>query len=155
MALVKECSLGVMCAQCEIIFYPTAISHSQSMANGFQYNLCETCLKNVNPLDKIGERNFLSESNDCKKCGRLMDDSKECCEECDIDDVNHPPHYTQGGIETLDFIKAKLTPEEYTGYLKGNIVKYLSRSNLKGGLKDLKKAQFYLNTLIGSSNEKK
>ena len=50
----------------------------------------------------------------------------------EADMVNHPPHYTFGGIETIDFIKAKLTPEEFKGYLKGNILKYGSRVGHKG-----------------------
>ena len=48
------------------------------------------------------------------------------------DMVNHPPHYTQGGIETIDYIKAKMSAEEYIGYLRGNILKYTSRIGLKG-----------------------
>jgi hypothetical protein len=46
--------------------------------------------------------------------------------------VNHPPHYKAGGIETIDFIQAKLTREEYIGYLKGNALKYASRIGKKG-----------------------
>ena len=49
-----------------------------------------------------------------------------------IDMVNHPPHYTSGGIEVIDFIKAKMEPAEYIGYLRGNILKYTSRIGLKG-----------------------
>jgi hypothetical protein len=49
-----------------------------------------------------------------------------------IDMVNHPPHYTNGGIETIDYIKAKMSPDEYIGYLRGNILKYTSRIGLKG-----------------------
>ena len=64
------------------------------------------------------------------------------------DPVNHPSHYTQGGIETLDYIKAKLTQEEFCGYLKGNIFKYVSREGLKNGVEDLKKARFYLDKLV-------
>jgi len=56
------------------------------------------------------------------------------------DNVNHPAHYTVGGIETIDFIKAKLTPEEFIGYLKGNVIKYLSRAPHKGGTEDIEKA---------------
>ena len=41
------------------------------------------------------------------------------------DNVNHPAHYKVGGIETIDYIEAKLTPEEFRGYLKGNALKYL------------------------------
>ena len=66
------------------------------------------------------------------------------------DNVNSPDHYTQGGIETIDIIKAKLTPEEFAGYCKGNVIKYVTRANLKGGLEDLKKAAVYLDWLIES-----
>lgn len=60
------------------------------------------------------------------------------------DMVNHPPHYTAGGIETIDFIEAK-----QLGYNLGNVVKYVSRSTLKGDqLENLKKAQWYLNREI-------
>lgn len=48
------------------------------------------------------------------------------------DPVNHPAHYTDGGIETIDFIAAKLTKEEFIGYLKGNALKYGSRVGKKG-----------------------
>ena len=48
------------------------------------------------------------------------------------DMVNHPPHYTSGGIETIDYIKAKMSPDEYIGYLRGNIFKYNTRIGLKG-----------------------
>ncbi|WP_311773085.1 DUF3310 domain-containing protein [Listeria seeligeri] len=62
------------------------------------------------------------------------------------DNVNNPSHYTSGGIETLDYIKAKVS--NYPSYAVGNIVKYVSRYEHKNGLEDLKKAQFYLNDLI-------
>jgi len=52
-------------------------------------------------------------------------------EEPKADMVNHPPHYKVGGIEVIDFIKAKLTPEEFRGYLKGNVLKYTSRAGHK------------------------
>lgn len=65
------------------------------------------------------------------------------------DMVNHPDHYTAGGIETIDFIQAKLSPEAFEGYLAGNILKYITRYNHKNGVEDLKKAQWYLNKLVG------
>ena len=49
-----------------------------------------------------------------------------------VDMVNQPPHYTVGGIETIDYIKAKLSKEEFRGYLRGNILKYGSRVGHKG-----------------------
>ena len=48
--------------------------------------------------------------------------------------VNSPAHYTFGGIETIKFIEAKLTPEEFRGYLKGNVLKYGSRLGHKGDM---------------------
>lgn len=62
------------------------------------------------------------------------------------DNVNNPSHYTAGGIETLDYIKAKVS--DYPSYTVGNILKYVSRYEHKNGIEDLKKAQFYLNDLI-------
>lgn len=62
------------------------------------------------------------------------------------DKVNNPAHYTAGGIETLDYIKAKI--KDYPSYVAGNILKYVSRYEHKNGIEDLKKAQFYLNDLI-------
>jgi hypothetical protein len=61
------------------------------------------------------------------------------------DPVNSPPHYTGGGIETIDYIQAKLSEEEFRGYCLGNSIKYLSRAGKKGdATTDLKKAQWYI-----------
>lgn len=67
------------------------------------------------------------------------------------DPVNHPPHYTTGGIETIDFIQAKLSKEQFEGYVIGNVLKYCSRARHKGGIEDLKKARWYLDRLIQQS----
>jgi len=65
------------------------------------------------------------------------------------DNVNHPSHYGQGNIEAIEYIEDFLTTEEYIGYLRGNIAKYLHRFRYKNGKEDLKKAQWYLDRLIG------
>lgn len=66
-----------------------------------------------------------------------------------IDMVNHPPHYTQGGIECIDAIRAALGPEGFTSYLQGSIIKYVWRFQHKEApAQDLKKARFYLDRLI-------
>lgn len=65
------------------------------------------------------------------------------------DPVDRPKHYNQGGVECLDAIEAALTPEEFKGYCKGNIIKYVWRENFKDqNIQDLKKSNFYLNRLI-------
>lgn len=56
--------------------------------------------------------------------------------------VNHPPHYKDGGIETIDFIEAK-----NLNFNLGQVVKYVSRAGKKDPaklLEDLRKAEFYL-----------
>ena len=64
-----------------------------------------------------------------------------------VDNVNHPPHYNQGGIECLDAIKAALG-NGFVSYLRGNVIKYLWRCEHKGGIEDLRKAAFYLDRAI-------
>lgn len=65
------------------------------------------------------------------------------------DTVNHPPHYVDGGgIECIEAIESQLTNDEYRGYLKGNIVKYIWRERMKGSTESLKKARWYLDRLI-------
>lgn len=92
----------------------------------------------------------------CASCGAKTDpivqyhiDDALVCRECfrkemQPDMVQHPPHYTMGGIEVLDAIEAwKL------GYHEGNIVKYVARAKYKGNeLQDLQKAAEYLRRLI-------
>jgi hypothetical protein len=71
----------------------------------------------------------------------------------DVPDViNSPAHYKVGNIETIDFIQAKLTPEEFKGYLKGNVLKYASRAGHKGNpVEDSGKLAWYANRLAEQS----
>ena len=65
------------------------------------------------------------------------------------DQVNHPDHYTVGGIETIDFIEAK-----GLDYNLGNVVKYITRAEHKGDkVKDLQKAQWYLRRALDKACE--
>lgn len=69
------------------------------------------------------------------------------------DPVNHPNHYTAGGIETIDFMQAELTNEQFKGYCLGNVLKYCSRHEHKSGKEDLKKARWYLDKLLEAVGE--
>lgn len=72
--------------------------------------------------------------------------------EATADMVEHPSHYTNGSVECIDAIESALTPIQFRGYLRGNVLKYIWRMGLKGGHKkaveDAKKAQWYLSRLI-------
>ena len=64
------------------------------------------------------------------------------------DQINHPQHYNMTAFEAIDIIKASMTSEEFKGYLKGNILKYLIRYKHKGkDLEDLDKGKWYLQRL--------
>ena len=65
------------------------------------------------------------------------------------DDVNSPSHYTRGAIECIDAIRAALTDEEFRGYCKGNMIKYVWRERYKGGNQDLEKAATYERLALG------
>lgn len=70
------------------------------------------------------------------------------------DIIKYPPHYTDGKIETIDFIEDK-----NLNFNLGNVVKYISRCGKKKSagkslndkaLEDLKKARFYLEREIAN-----
>ena len=72
------------------------------------------------------------------------------------DSVNHPAHYNVGGIETIDVIRAMLTPEEYRGYLKGNVLEYRERALYKHETpdEDHAKAKVYWELLLEAEGER-
>jgi hypothetical protein len=67
--------------------------------------------------------------------------------------VNSPRHYTMGGIECIEAIQAALTAEEFRGYCKGNVLKYVWRERHKGGTESLEKAAWYLDYLVIRDND--
>ena len=69
------------------------------------------------------------------------------------DNVTNPSHYINGNIETIDYLKDILSKEQYEGFCRGNVLKYLSRYPHKNGVEDLNKAKTYLEWLIESVEE--
>jgi hypothetical protein len=64
-------------------------------------------------------------------------------------DAINPEHYKVGGIEAIDYMRAKSTQEEFTGYLRLSALKYLSRAGHKDdALQDYKKAHWFISRLI-------
>lgn len=80
-------------------------------------------------------------------CDQLHDPTHGCNDNSrPVDMVNHPPHYKQGGIETIDVIEAW-----QLDFCLGNAVKYISRAGKKGDMvEDLEKAQWYLTRAIAN-----
>lgn len=123
---------------------------------------CSNCaIRNECTADfiaKVHERakninnNSMSNAYDIEKnYGIIFGNNSEAKEEKTDDMVNHPSHYTSGGVECIDAITAALSKydDPVDAWLVGQVIKYLWRAPLKGKYdEDIKKAQFYLNRLV-------
>jgi len=86
--------------------------------------------------------------NDTKKYYDVGEVSTNVSEQ-NMDNVNHPSHYTFGKYEVIDVIKDQLSEEQFVGYCLGNAVKYISRCQHKGKMiEDIRKAIWYLNAIV-------
>lgn len=65
----------------------------------------------------------------------------------DIDNVNHPSHYT-GSIECIDAMIETQGKEATQDFCICNAFKYIWRHKNKNKLEDIKKAVWYLNKYI-------
>lgn len=64
------------------------------------------------------------------------------------DPVNSPEHYNKLDVEAIDLIEMSMTSNEFLGYLKGNVLKYIIRYRHKGkAAEDLGKCLWYLTRL--------
>lgn len=57
-------------------------------------------------------------------------------------------HYVDKKIQPWDFMQAVMSEEQFEGYLRGNVIKYIARYPDKGGRVDLEKCRHYLDKLI-------
>jgi hypothetical protein len=65
------------------------------------------------------------------------------------DMVNHPTHYSRGGIECFDVIREFYGEQVLEGFFLGNALKYIMRCRLKENyIQDLKKARFYIDEIL-------
>lgn len=70
--------------------------------------------------------------------------------------IKSPPiHYASSPIQPISFMEANFSHDEMVGFLKGNVLKYVSRYQEKGGVVDLKKARVYLDWLIEKEEGRK
>ena len=118
------------------------IGFSSYALNYVQEWLCEnfeivnepTCIPYISPKDRVNQNDEVEPTNNA---------------------VQHPSHYTQGGIECIDAIRASMTADGFCDYCKGNIIKYIWRWRDKGGVEDLRKASVYLDWLINAVEGKR
>lgn len=70
----------------------------------------------------------------------------------ELDKIKDNIRYKHGNIECIDALRSCLSEEEFRGFCKGNVIKYLWRSDYKGGKEDLEKAMDYLDYLLNKDN---
>lgn len=139
-------------AQCPKCYYfvPREIVPSKKLGTKYHKYSCRNC------------GNFTVEHDDRHKEAPALEDGKTYTEKMGIeyagdkfdDLINHPPHYTQGGIECIDAIQAALGVRPFIDFLRGQILKYIWRGPHKDTpLENYKKAQFYLDRLIKELEE--
>ena len=79
----------------------------------------------------------------------------DCCnKDPNVDMVNHPAHYTQGGIECIDALKAATVRKcGIEAVCVANVIKYLWRYEEKNGIEDVRKAKWYIERLLKELEE--
>ena len=83
-------------------------------------------------MDSLPSNPHINHEELIKLLEEYVDDTQvEEEEETAKDMVNHPDHYTRTEREVIDTMRGAMTKEEFTGYLKGNILKYTLRMGLK------------------------
>lgn len=103
--------------------------------------------------DKIAKKSSLitkEEATDSWDLYKHGDIKKQVYKKSNEDEVNKPPHYNTGSIETMDYIIDVLGKHEAAAYCHGNIIKYTGTRlwNKGNPIQDAKKARWYLDKLI-------
>lgn len=88
---------------------------------------------------------IISERDEKGGYGEVDDEPEERVE---VEMVNHPAHYNDGQIECIDAMIDAFGNNEVMSFCKINAFKYIWRAEHKGGVKDIKKAAWYLNKYI-------
>lgn len=80
---------------------------------------------------------------------QVEETTEEATEETQVDMINNPPHYTQGGIECIDAIKAALGHDGFIAFLRGQIIRYnWWLPHKEDPMADAAKAQWYQDRLV-------
>lgn len=146
-------SRALTCEGCGATFI-----HKKEKAQGRWPKYCPECLPKYSKVPKKEEEVVKTEEDlsknteNSKKLTVYTPTIKRADEQgirIEHDAVNHPPHYTRGKIEVIDFIEDQQLP-----YHLGNVIKYIARAGYKGDkLEDLKKARWYLDRYINEVME--
>ena len=135
------------CTDWEAIKVPNEAVNQTHEKTYTKRSICLDC-GSYNPATHECDTDFESASIERDAFGLIQ----HCDNYSKADKVNHPSHYA-GNIEVIDYIRDKLTPQGFTEYCCGNVLKYVSRWRKKDGVQDLKKARVYLDWMIESAEK--
>lgn len=107
----------------------------------------------IEDISTLDERTMHLRSMDTEDKA-VEEDANEEEEEEEAHNAVSPSHYKYGDIEVIDYIDqvCRLYGGEQAFYV-ANAIKYVSRSPLKNGVEDLRKARWYLDRLIDKTDQ--
>ena len=98
--------------------------------------------------------NHVYKDSEARLDGGHLKDAEVKMDENVPDMVNHPQHYTQGGIECIDALKAATVGKRgIEAVCVANVIKYLWRYEEKNGIEDVRKAKWYVERLLKELEE--
>ena len=128
-----------------------------------EYNACDVCLLEefsggaICDFDKWSDDKLaIAYDHVYKNSEARLDSSHLNDAELNIepDMVSHPKHYTQGGIECIDALKAATVGKRgIEAVCVANVIKYLWRYEEKNGIEDVRKAKWYVERLLKELEE--
>lgn len=88
----------------------------------------------------------LDKESSIKAAQTILESQSETPEEEPTEDmVNHPPHYTQGGMECIDEMVLIFGKQAVANFCVCNAWKYRKRAMFKNGQEDIDKSDWYIN----------
>lgn len=88
-----------------------------------------------------------------KDIDKRLREAEEKARETFLSQTIKPKYYHKGGIDVIGFMGTKANKDEQVGFLRWNIIKYVTRYREKNGVEDLNKAKYYLDQLIELENK--
>lgn len=135
----------------------TRCNYPKGAFNGMTYSEHKEQLRDA--MMKIGEDKDVMRGETIKELFEKFKNAGQVSQEAPItptvqnDKVNHPAHYTVGGIECIDAMRAAFGDKELQIYCKIAAFKYLWRAEHKGNLTDISKAHWYLEKYLDLESE--
>lgn len=109
---------------------------------------CNTCGCGIHCIPQQEEMTMAGDTAWMKIPHQFSQD-KETLRSVNVDDHQvGGDHYRSKTVQPWSAMASWMSPDEFSGFLRGNVIKYVARCNDKGGIEDLLKARHYLDKLI-------